>query len=174
MQDKIMTDDDIKDMCSKTTILGMQKGVDEFREHRKSLTNDDGKDKHDAVEKALGILSQAKVKAYIYADIPDLVSPSTIPRMYQFNTLLSLMNFDEDGNLTLESMEQLSIYNSFMWFTLFETITQQSNVAVKLGLDKLDRSDPETVKIKMDHFIRFVWECLYIASKHAEKHKDDA
>jgi hypothetical protein len=168
-----MTDEEIKDACSLNKFKEMQVDVDQIRENRKKICNDEEKNKHDAVEKALSLLSQAGVMAYIYADLPNMLHPSTIPSIYQFSTILSLCKFDEDGNQTKESMERLSIYNSFLWLTLFETITNQSNIAQHLGLDKLDRSDPKTAEKKMDFFTKFMWQCLYTANEYCKKHKDD-
>ena len=169
-----MTDIEIKEMCSKETLCSMQENVDDKRVDVKKISSKESVDMHEAVEQALSILSKAGVRAYLYADIKDLLSPSTIPYIYQFNTLLSLSEFDDEGNQTPESMKTLSIYNSFLWYSLFETITQQSNLAHKLGLNKLDRSDPKTIEIKMNYFTKFMWECLYNVSEYAQEHKNDA
>lgn len=141
------------------SLLEQQKEVDQWRLKLKTSMLEEEKNKHDAMEKAISILSQAKVPAYIYADLPNPDYPVGVPCIFQFNSLVGMCGCDESGNV-IEN-DYIGFFSCALLKAIFDHYTLYSQGAKRSGLDKLDWSDPKTFTIKME----YLNYCIYSAHK---------
>lgn len=157
----------------KDSLSEIQTEVDEKRREIKEQLGDEKLEKHVVVERVLGELAQHKIKAYIYADLPNVGVPDGIPSIIQYNTIVNLIDYDEKGEPTEKSVEEISFFTEALYTGLFHTITMQSMYAKRLGLDTLDPKDPETLKKRFDHFAQFIYTCLSEYTRKIDEKMDE-
>ena len=132
---------------------------DDDRENDKSILLEDERKKHEVVEKALAMLAEAEIYAYIYADIPNPHTLPGIPCVYQFNTLQALIKYDDSGNRTEESSSKNAFFHSGLWKSLVDTVILFTPGSIKSGYDKLDPKDPTTHRKRMEYMDFYITMC---------------
>lgn len=150
-----------------------QAEVDELRRKTKISLVEEEKKKHEAVEKALALLAAEDIYAYIYADLPHQEFIPGIPCVYQFNTLGTLTKYDDKGNRTDESSYRNEFFNSALWCSLVDNTVAHSVESRRRGLDKLDRSDPDTYAKHMQFIHEFIHGCRVDYNKKRRELLDD-
>ena len=148
-----------KDKKDKSA-LEIQQEVDEWRNNLKTSMVSEEKSKHDAVEKAINILSQAKVPAYLYVDLPNPDYPIGVPCIFQFNTVVGMVDYDKNGEISKVD-EYVVFFMNALLKAIFEHYTIHSNGAIESGIDKLDPTDPKSFSIRME----YMNYCIYLAYK---------
>ena len=161
----------MKNKKENNSIIEQQKEVDGWRSKLKISMVNDEKNKHDAMEKAIGILSQAKVPAYIYADLPNPDYPIGVPCMFQFNTLVGMCDYDKDGNIIED--DYFGFFSCALLKAIFEHYTTFSLGAQKAGLSKLDWSDSKTFPMKLEYLNYIIYQALKAYQDRMKEIVDD-
>lgn len=132
---------------------------DDDRKAEKMGLLDEEKKKHEVVEAALHSLAVNGIRAYIYADVPTSSAPPGIPTVYQFNTMASFFEYDEDGNRTEKSIYDGCFFHSALWVSLIENTIMFSSLAKEMGVVNLDPHDPTTHRKKMQFVDYYLTMC---------------
>lgn len=103
---------------TKAEIEKIQKDVDQERNAFMSSLPEEEKAKYDAVEKAVKILNDAGVAAYIFGMLP-IYNEHGVPGMLQYNTLSQFLEYNEDEMLTKEAAEKIGIINDSFLYGVF-------------------------------------------------------
>jgi hypothetical protein len=148
-----------KELSDRDDLEIMQIICDDDRETDKQSLVEDEKRKHQVVEQALAMLASDGIFAYIYADIPHPNYPPGIPCVYQFNTLQSLIEYDEDGNRTENSSEKNAFFHSALWKGLVDNMIMFTPLAKRMGITDLDPLDPKTHRKRMEFLDMYVTLC---------------
>jgi len=158
-----MEDYNYKEELDKQQIM-----IDNIRNDLKKSMVPDEKNKHDIVEHVISILSQNKIPAFLFVDIPNPeYDEKDMPCIFQFNNIASIYDYGTEGGL-----ENICTFNESMWYHLFKMILN-SPAAIEQGIHKLDISKRETLEEHMKFFNNFVYRCLYNYSQKFYKKNDE-
>ena len=145
-----------------------QKVVDNVRNNLKKSMLAEEREKHDVVERVIATLSENKIPAFLFVDIPNPeYDDMKMPCIFQFNNIASIYDVDSE-----EGLYNICGFNESMWFHLFKMALNSPSAKMQ-GMDKLDPSLPETLNEHMKFFNNFVYSCLYEYSKKFNKTKTD-
>jgi hypothetical protein len=157
------------ELSDRDSLQAQQILVDSDRETEKLGLLDDELKKHEAVETALHLLASNGIRAYIYADIPTSSTPPGIPTVYQFNTIGSFFEYDENGNRTEQSLFEGQFFHSVLWVSLVENTITFSELAKYMGVDKLDLKEPTTHRKRMQFMDTYITLCYRDAREKTQK-----
>jgi hypothetical protein len=156
----------------KEIINAEQQEVDRERSKLKMSLLEEEKQKHTAMETAIHLMSQANIKAYVFADLPNPEYPIGIPCIYQFNTLIGSVKYDEDGGII--ASDEAMLFSAALLRVIFEHYTMHSIGAKKMGLDKLDSSNPESFKKRLDYMSYSIYDAVKYCQDKVKEILDDS